>query len=191
MRVRRVGLLCGLALSLAISGPATAAPIFFGFELDFTAGPLAGQTFSGTVSVDGDDCTAAGGLCDGVFFPNSLDHTLLSFDVTVDGVPFGITDDAGYPNFPLIEFDNDEIVFVDFAALVDFDLLTIAGSTVNFHPADADTSVGVFVGGGRIEQVPAPAGLALLAVGAAAIGVMAVRRRRPHGPRAPGTADLG
>jgi hypothetical protein len=50
---------------------------------DFTTGDLAGQSFQGTLSVDGDDCP--GGICDGSFAPSGPGN-LLSFDITIDGV---------------------------------------------------------------------------------------------------------
>lgn len=103
MRKLSAGLL--VLMLLIPAARAESAPIAFDFTLDFSSGPLAGQSFQGTVTVESSDCTASGGLCDGLFDPDGpLD--LLSFSATVDGVTFTAADDVSFPDFPVVTFSN-------------------------------------------------------------------------------------
>src|SRR5262245_18767378 len=113
-----VRVVLGVATLLAASGsPAHAAPIVFPFTVTFTSGSLSGQRFPGSLSVEGNDCTALVGLCTGSFTPDgSLDGTLLSFDITINGDVFTRGSDEDYPNFPRVEFINNVITLIDFLA---------------------------------------------------------------------------
>jgi hypothetical protein len=114
-------------LAAVFAGPASAVPQFYHFTVGFTSGPLSGQSFNGDLSVDGDDCPA--GICTGTFGPSSAANTLLSFDITIAGTPFTITDDAGFPLFPMVSFDPfGSLAFIDYAGESGNNVLSIFGS---------------------------------------------------------------
>jgi hypothetical protein len=154
---------------------AEATPIFFNFALDFDSGPLDGQSFLGALSVDGNDCP---GSCNGLFTPDGVDGDLLSFDVTVSGIAFSITNDTVFPFKPEVQFANNTIAFVDsvleIGAGTELDILfgTLDEPDVIFTLAAGEASIGQF------RQVPEPTGFALFAAGLAVLlGVVAQRRR--------------
>ena len=101
VRVAAVGLLAAV-----FGGSAQAAPMFYNWYLDFTFGPLTGQEFRGTISVDGNACP--GGTCVGNFTspPPATSHPLLSLNITVGGVPFALANDTGFGSgFPDVTFN--------------------------------------------------------------------------------------
>src|SRR5690348_7785157 len=98
--VATLGLLAGV-----LAGGAQATPAFYGWGLTFVSGSLAGQTAVGTLSVDGNDCP--GGVCSGLFAPDSAAHTLLSLNIAVNGFNFAMTNDTGCcVGFPIVTFTN-------------------------------------------------------------------------------------
>src|SRR5688500_16932591 len=109
---------CGLLLLMLLvpAARSEAAPIVYDFTVTFDDGLLDGQSFQGTFSLDGDDCT--GGICSGLFVPNDPAFTLLSFDITIDGVAFDITDDIGYPDLPGVIVVGGNIELIDYIGSV-------------------------------------------------------------------------
>lgn len=103
--------------SLSLAGALPTQALDFGFDLVFTSGPLNGQSFPGSITVDPDN-----GMIDG-FTPGALrfdpDHGFEAINVTVDGVSFTISDDAGSefdPPFPtsLILIPTGTILELDY-----------------------------------------------------------------------------
>jgi hypothetical protein len=94
----------------------------------------------------------------------------------VDGIPFTITDDVGFPAFPAVELFDNVITFVSYLA-------TVAGADLDiFFATPSEPSV-IFVAAGQtstgeFRQVPEPTGLALFAVGLAALMGVSIQRRR-------------
>jgi hypothetical protein len=167
-----------LALLVAPLGSAQAAPISFGFLLQFSSGPLSGQSFAGTFSVDGDDCA---GPCSGTFAPATDAKTLLSFDVTVGGTSFAMTDDLLYDSYPRVGFLNDVVTSVDYASNDLPESLTIQFGLVSQERvvfstgSETGTSTGTFHPG-QGPPVPEPGTLTLLGLGLA--GLAATSRRK-------------
>lgn len=79
----------------------------------FDQGDLAGQSFQGSFSLDGNDCP--GGLCpNALFSADFVASTLLSFDITIDGATFDIEDDESYSFFPLIGLQGGNVIYIDY-----------------------------------------------------------------------------
>lgn len=169
-------LAAGLLLSLALfAGAAQAALVRFNFALDFTSGPLGGQTAYGSFDVATADCVAY--VCDGTFTPSGPANgivgptgTLLDFSVVVDGITFSAADDDLNPDFPSVELTGNQLSRIDF---MDFSgpSLAIFGSALggwggSYTDAFFDTSV---IGNvrqiGSAQAIPEP-GSALLVAGA-------------------------
>ena len=177
MRTLRYSLL--LLMLLMPAARLEAAPIVYDFTVTFNSGSLALQSFQGTFSVDGDDCP--GGICDGAFLPNVTARTLLSVDMTIDGMALDITDDVAYPSAPLVVFSGGNVTtlrYLSNPALNRFLFIALAGSVdlVLFND-DGGISLGTIT---NIEQqaVPEPATLLMLGCGLAGVGTRWWRQRR-------------
>ena len=172
-------LACALLLILLVpTARSEGAPITFDFTVDFTAGPLTGQSVQGTFSVDGDDCPD--GNCDGVFDPNGP-LNLVSFDITINGFAFDMAKDFRFPDFPSVSFSTGDVVGIDYASSASFDpRLVISGVALTFLKDSGDSFGSI----ADVDQraVPEPATLTLLASG---LAVTALRRRRGAESRTP------
>lgn len=138
--------------SLSLAGALPTQALDFGFDLVFTSGPLNGQSFPGSITVDPDN-----GMIDG-FTPGALrfdpDHGFEAFNVTVDGVSFTISDDidfapgSGFPSTVVMTLTGI-ILALDYIGQVDDALLGIGlgENNVRFTTPldDGFTSVGQFV----------------------------------------------
>ena len=160
MRLHRFvgGLVCAM-----LWASASAAPITFAFEVAWSAGPLAGTSNIGLVTVDGSDCP--GGICTGVFTPDNAANTLLNFGIQVDGRSFAAGDDGLFPAFPEVTFSGfGDITDINYDALVNgMNLVLFGGVATYFPPAfpgGPDRSFGFVT---VIGQVGEPATAALLA----------------------------
>ena len=176
------------SLSLGLmAGSAQAALVRINFALDFSSGPLTGQTAFGNIDVAAQDC--AGAVCNGMFTPAGLANgiigatgSLLDFDVTVSGVRFNASSDDLFPDFPGIELTNSVLTRIDFA---DFDgppSLLIFGSANggwggSYRDAAYDDSLIANVRQiGDAVLVPEPGSL-LLVAGALLAALSTTRRR--------------
>lgn len=177
--IRRLSIIpvCALVMLALPVNRAEAAPIVFDFSVNFYYGVLYGQSFGGTLSVEGADCTGIGGACEGVFVPGGAGPAgnLLSLDITIDGVAFSLADSFS----PLsVFFDNDTPAFIE--ALLTEDTFTrlelLATSAVFVAPGDYGLATVTFEG--RPTPMPEPASLALLGLGFASAGIMRLRQRR-------------
>jgi hypothetical protein len=164
-----VGLFCAV-----FAGATLAAPLFYDFFVHFTTGPLAGQTFTGDIAVDGNDCP--GNICTGTFAPNDPARTLLSLDITVASVSFTASDDSGFDTFPRAGFDaSGQFNFLDYDGLVGGNELAVFGNLRNgtaaaaFDPATGLTSLGT------AAAAPEPGTVSLL--GGALLAALALARR--------------
>jgi hypothetical protein len=165
-------------------GSAQATPQFYNWYLDFTFGPLTGQEFRGTISVDGNACP--GGRCVGNFTapPPATSHPLLSLNITVGGVSFALANDTGFGSgFPDVTFNPlGRLSAVDYQGLVisgglPFTLDTSGanvGEDVAFYQGTVGNPVGRTLSIARLG-VPEPGTIPLL--GAALIAVLLLARR--------------
>ena len=117
MKSLRVGVAALGLLAGVLAGSAQAAPMFFSWDLNFTQGPLTGQDFQGTLSVNG-----CGATCSGNFTtpPPATPLSLLSLNITVAGVAFAINNDTGFgTGFPDDGFDHlGHISAIDYQGVV-------------------------------------------------------------------------
>jgi hypothetical protein len=86
----------------AVAGAPSASAVSFGFDLGFTSGALAGQTFSGLIETS-----------EGDGFKSPIDG-LISFNVTVGGITFTEFDDIDFPFFPIAGIFANELHAIDF-----------------------------------------------------------------------------
>jgi hypothetical protein len=182
MKSLRVGVATLGLLAGVLAGSAQAAPTLFFWNLDFTQGPLTGQDFQGTLSVNG-----CGGICSGNFTtpPPATPLSLVSLNITVGGVAFAINNDTGFgTGFPDVTFDQSgHISAIDYQGVV-----TVGGNTFVLDTSGANIGENVAFYRGALGApvfgslsiarlaVPEPGTIPLL--GAALIGVFLVGRRR-------------
>ena len=175
--MRRLRYVLPLVLLLLPTVQANAAPIFYDFTVTFDSTFLSGS-FDGNFSVDGDQCPS--GICDGVFTPALLQE-LLSFDITIDGFAFDITDDAGYPTLPVVIFDNGALESVLYGTALGPPpyFAMFYGNTVNsvqFVGANGALNGG-FVSSITQRDAPEPVTMTLLGIGLAGAAVRSRRRK--------------
>jgi hypothetical protein len=151
------------------------ATFMYDFDVDFS-----GTSFTGSIELDND---AAGS-----YTPNGASGSqLLSFQITIDGILFEVTDDKGYPSYPAIGLDAtgdiDKIDYVTNASPPD-PYLTISYNTaaslnnVEFYAQFLTTTPksGQVTGTSRVSA-PEPSTLALLSMGLAVVGIQRRRAR--------------
>lgn len=78
------------------------------FQLNFSSGPLSGQSFVGTLSL-----SPAG---DGSYTPAGAPRTLLSFDVTVDVYSFSKEHDDAYPSGPQVDLSGGTFSLISYVS---------------------------------------------------------------------------
>jgi hypothetical protein len=182
MKSLRVGVAALGLLAGVLAGSAQAAPMFFSWDLNFTQGPLTGQDFQGTLSVNG-----CGATCTGNFTtpPPATPLSLLSLNITVGGVAFAINNDTGFgTGFPDVTFDHlGHISAIDYQGVVTVGantfVLDTSGANVGENVAFYQGALGAPIFGtlsiARLA-VPEPGTIPLL--GAGLIGVLLAGRRR-------------
>lgn len=150
------------------------------FTITFETGPLEGESFTGLITIDDMNFTRVGLEA---FSPNGdFDGQLVSFDIAIGDVIFGIEDDVDFPGFPIVEFFEGELARIDFIGDTDGgdngNFLEIFAfydpGLVSFGPIDEESGV---VSTGFVEgvaTVPLPATALLLAP---ALAGLAVARR--------------
>ena len=90
------------------------------FEIHWAEGPLASTISVGSFSYDESLLGGDGDGEEGLTVLNP-EHGLFSFDVVVEDATFTMEDDEEFPEFPIVEFDDVEPVFVDYFAILDDD----------------------------------------------------------------------
>lgn len=166
-------------LALACLAAVTVAPnvqaLQFQFIVDFTSGPLSGQTGQGQF-----DTTFGNG------FKTVANGGLLSFTFSVGGEDFTSSDDGNYPSFPAIN------AFAGGTSIVGLEFFSSAGpdggaleltflsnpfvSEANYTPAGGRTSSGVFRSAPNLVALP-DSGTTSLSLATAIAGMAMLRRR--------------
>jgi hypothetical protein len=188
MKASRLGAVILGILATALTGSVSAIPITYGYDIGFRSGPLTGQTFLGSLSVDGNDCP--GGVCRGTFDPTSVARTLLSFNITINGISFVMSDDTGFGSgpFPDVTFDTlGHLTQIDFQGqrisnglpyTLDMTGLNLGVDFAAFYQGTVGNPTSL-VSIGLAQALPEPGTASLLAI--ALVGVAFARRTRVTG----------
>lgn len=140
-----------LSFTLIEAVPAKAATITDDFRIDVTTGSLVGEQYMGSFSYDDDLLTGTG-----VETINASDGLAVNFDFL--GQTFTEEDDFGFDNFPTVQFDNGNLIGLNYLGVKPSTTVTIGdestGSGGDFFTYD-DDSVGS--GEGRVTySIPEP-----------------------------------
>ena len=148
-------------------------------------GIFAGESGSGTITFD-DALLTGSGLENLKPVGSGADGTedgTLAISFTAGSVVFTEMNDVDYPDFPVFEFFDGALSFINYivvdgengADLLQFGVLTaVFDGNLFFNTAENRFEVGIDVE--YVPAVPVPASLPLLA---AAIGLLVLRRKRP------------
>lgn len=165
-----------------VSLPSQAATVLQDFDLEFSTGPLVGQTFPGTVTYADNNLTGTGlellVPAGSGFLPFPfVFEGLLEIDVTVDGFNHTISDDTGYPDFPFIAFIDGNFFGMDYISDAGNSLLEVVaanGDSIEYFNPNGELSTGTFqVGSSR--RVP-DGGMTLALTGVSLLGLAGARR---------------
>ena len=113
----------GLAIALyVLSAPAAQAMLIdFEFDVCFAAGDLIGQTFTGTVILDG---VTGSGIETFTPVVRAGGRQLVDLHIDILGDVFNAADDDRYPNFPVVRFfDGEPLIFSYLGMLLDGTIL--------------------------------------------------------------------
>lgn len=169
--------------TLAVAGPAQAAPLGFDFEIEFTSGGLSGNKYTGGFVID--DSTFSGTGTETFTSTGSFSgDTLLSFDITVAGFAYTITDDNLFPVYPRVGFTDDVVTYIDYSTGI-FSIFYDPVAQVNAVILLPGTASESDFGFGYITSitpnapaVPLPAGLPLVLTGLAGFAGLRMRKKR-------------
>jgi hypothetical protein len=159
-----------LATAVIAGTPSHAAPQEYHFAFEENGANVG----SGSLTIDG---AALNGVGAEFFWPL---HGLLGFDLTIHGVPFTMTEDLAFPNFPSAIFDDG--LFISFAYTgghigpVVYELITGGGNVYTFIPGDTGIAQEGTIVPMQLAAVPEPSVLLASLAGLVAIG--GLRRRR-------------
>ncbi len=144
-RIGLNGMVFGVLLFMSMQSSVYAVPVYSDLSLDFTRGPLAGQTFNGAFSVDAD---RARGIGTEVFSPSNIAHhsgvvgSITSFDITVGNSPFLLAD-VVMPSFAPLP--SSHITFNDgVLSEISLTLKSSLGAKLKFLPDPSDANLFTF-----------------------------------------------